>query len=153
MKGRWGVIGAIALALNIAVPALSETPDWVSEARAIFAKHDRYGRLRWTRIGRLGDVRVGTSVYTIYNLYHVNEVTGSGHGMQQVSIIRNGRTFVGSYLDVSEPMTEIRGRTVFQKPGSWMKPTDRPFSFEIGRNGPPRKALLGGDFVTLESSI
>jgi hypothetical protein len=122
-------------------------------ARALLAKHDRYSRFKWTRISKLGDVHVGTHVYAIYNLSFTNYATASLHGMQQVSIIKDGRTFVGSYLDVFMPMIEIKGRTVFQKRDSLMRPASQTFSFTIGENGPPRKVLLGGAFITLENSI
>jgi hypothetical protein len=149
-----GALVAVSLVFASASAATPRhLPKVEQSARATFAKHDRYGRFKYTRISKLGDVRVGRNVYAIYNLYHVNHDTGSGHGMQQVSIIKNGRVFVGSYLDVSDPMVEIRGRTVFQKRDSYLKPGSRSCSFTIGPKGPPRKVLLGGQFQTLENSI
>ena len=73
--------------------------------------------------------------------------------MQQVSIIKNDRTFVGSYLDVGDPMVKITGRTVIQKRSNVMPREAASQSFMIGKNGPPRRVLLGGVFVTLENSI
>jgi hypothetical protein len=149
-----GALVAVSLVFaSASAAAPSHLPKIEQFARETFAKHDRHGRFKYTRISKLGDVHVGRHVYAIYNLFHVNEVTGSGHGMQQVSIIRDGRVFVGSYLDVSEPMAQIRGRTVFQKRDEYMKRGDARFSFTIGPKGPPRKVLLGGQFQTLEHSI
>jgi hypothetical protein len=146
------VVAAISLSC-VATAGPNRAPKVEPTAQAILAKHDQYGRFKSTRISKLGDLRAGSHVYSIYNLYHVNEFTGSGHGMQQVSIIKDGRTFVGSYLDVFMPMIEIKGRTVFQKRDSDMRPDSQRFSFTIGENGPPRKVLLGGNFIALEKSI
>jgi hypothetical protein len=139
--------------VSLPTVAPSRAPKDEPTAQVILAKHDHFGRFKYSQNSTLGDVRAGPHVYSVYNLYHVNDVTGSEHGMHQVSIIRDGRIFVGSYLDVSEPMIEIRGRTVFQKRDSRMKPNAAQFSFTIGKEGPPRKVLLGGDFHTLENSI
>jgi hypothetical protein len=149
---RFTIFAALAFASE-PTATLASAPNVELSARAIFAKHDHYGRFKWTRLTKLGDVPSGGHIYAIYNLYHVNEGTGSGHGMQQVSIIRDGRIFVGSYLDIEEPMAAIKGRTVIQKRDEYMKPRDPSYSFMIGRNGPPRKVLLGGQIVTLEKSI
>jgi hypothetical protein len=153
MRGVGTRLCAVIALFCIAAGAPSQTHNVEPSARALFAKHDCYGRFKWTKISKLGDIRVGRHVYAIYNLYHVNDVTGSGHGMQQVSIIKDGRIFAGSYLDVAEPMDQIRGRTVFQKRDHYAKRSDAQFSFTIGPNGPPRKVLLGGYFQTLEHSI
>jgi hypothetical protein len=153
MRFALAVVAASTALASSSAGVPSDLPKVEHSARAIFAKHDRYGRFKYTRISKLGDVRVGRHIYAIYNLYHVNEVAGSGHGMQLVSIIKDGHVFVGSYLDVFEPMIAIQGQTVFQKRDSWMKPGAASYSFTIGNNGPPRRVLLGGAFQTLEQSI
>lgn len=122
-------------------------------ARAIFAKHDRNGRFKWTKIKKLGDVHVGRTTYSIYNLSFVNYGAASLHGMQQVSIIRDGRIFVGSYLDVAEPAVAIRGRNVLMGIQHINEETFPRTSFTIGKSGPPQRVLLTGAFHTLENSI
>jgi hypothetical protein len=144
--------GVIAL-FCVAAGAPSQTHSVEPSARALFAKHDCYGRFKWTKISKLGDIRIGRHVYAIYNLSFTNYDTASLHGMQQVSIIKDGRIFAGSYLDVAEPMVQIRGRTVFQKRDRYATLGHPQFSFTIGPNGPPHKVLLGGQFQTLEPSI
>jgi hypothetical protein len=149
---RIAIFAALAFASE-PTATIASAPNLELSARTIFAKHDHYGRFKWARITKLGEVPSGGHIYAIYNLYHLNEDTGSGHGMQQVSIIRDGRIFVGSYLDIAEPMAAIKGRIVIQKRDQYMKPRDPSYSFMIGRNGPPRKVLLGGQIVALEKSI
>jgi hypothetical protein len=154
MKIFWRGIPAVALLLSFAAPAGSEPPEWFDRARAIFAKHDPQGRLKWTSIGRLGDVRLGKITYTIYNLSFVNYRTASRHGMQQVSIIMDDRIFVGSYIDVAEPAVAIRGQIVSMKQQIVGGKASPQTYFRIGVNGPPRKnVLLAGGFHDLENSI
>lgn len=85
------LLAAVVLACCVTPPAHSQLP----YPRSVFKNHDPDGRLRYTEINKLGTVTVRRAVFSIYYLNFTNPI--SRHGQQRISIIKNGRDFMGSY--------------------------------------------------------
>ena len=93
-------------------------------------------------------MRIADSSFTIYYLSFTNPA--SQHGQQRIAIIRNDRTFVGSFLCTlarEEGKISIGRRqiTIKQNGDTWIVP--------FSSNGPTKTRHMCGDDSRLEDSI
>jgi hypothetical protein len=94
-----------------------------------------------TKLRRIGEIRAGRHSFDVYYYSHVNPQ--DLHGLQEIVVVEDQRTYVGSYLvNVDDPLPQIHGRDILFGPSSGK------IHFELG--GPPAKALINGDVLELE---
>ena len=98
------------ISLTILASAAPWTPASGASPRSVLARHDPDGRLANTNIRKLGVVRVGSAVYSIYYLNFTNPI--SRHGQQRIAIIKNGEHFAGAYQCT---LGRNEGKLVFRK--------------------------------------
>ena len=96
-----------------------------------------------TRLSYVGDIHTRRGTFSIYYYDHIN--VQDAHGLQKLVIIKDGRTYAGSYLlDVDDPIPRIsKHDVVFAVP-----PTlGNVIHFD---GGPPAQAWINGANSELE---
>lgn len=138
---------AIAL-VALAAPAAAERPALAPEAAKRLLRSQGFWRPldpppRPFRL--IGSIHSPKNRYDLYFYDWTNPV--SRHGRQGVILIRNARTYVGTY-DVTVDGCRVQRRTLTCWESWQGKRTSQDVIFAGGE--PPRKALLGGELVALE---
>lgn len=140
-------MAAIAL-MALAAPAAAAEPELAPEAVKRLLRSQGFWRpldppprqFRW-----IGSIHSPKNRYDLYFYDWTNPV--SRHGRQGVVLIRNARRYVGTY-DVTVDGCRVQRRTLT----CWVDWQGRRESQDVTflRGEPPRKALVGGELVTLE---
>lgn len=137
---------AIAL-IALAAPAAAERAALAPEAAKRLLKSQGFWRPLEPpphRFRLIGSIQGPKNRYDLYFYDWTNPK--SLHGRQGVVLIRNGRTYVGTY-DASLDGCRVQRRTLICW-DSWQgKRTSQQVLFRAGE--PPRRILLGGELTTL----
>jgi hypothetical protein len=98
-----------------------------------------------TFVGSL-TARSGTC-FIIYFYNHINiHPVQIAHGIQELIIIKNGMTYIGSYLlNVDDPVPTVAGSDLM-----FDLPAAEGNKIHFAHDGPPRTALVHGTILTLE---
>lgn len=139
----------LLLAFVVAV-ASPVAPVGAADPRAVFARHDPYGRLPNTKIRKLGVIRVKAVTYDIYYLDFSNPV--SLHGLQQIAIIKNEDQFAGAYV-CSLGESPIEGRYFIGKDRLTVKIFGMTFVIRFDEKGPSRNKYFCGEGSGWDNNI
>lgn len=150
-------LGTMLLSFTVLLGCSNPAPHSVdvAEAKVVFASHDCCGRLANTGVVKVGDIKVGTRIFSIFDLSFVNP--GNSHGMQCIAILE-GAEFRGSYI-TGFSKTVIDGTTIkFTCDDDMQKADPRVCDLnicgEIDLMQPlPQKMLIDGEFHKLEQTI
>lgn len=142
---RWLFVTFAALMFGTTVEASNG-----ASPRSVLAAHDPEGRLPNTSIRKLGAVKVKTSTFVIYYLEFVNPV--SHYGQQRIAIIKNGKSFSGSYQCTlrSSDTKLIVGKDQLT---AWVRGVRKPFVIKFDKRGPTRNTFFCGEGSGWENSI
>lgn len=100
-----------------------------------------------TQLTYIGRICGGSACFEVYYYDHTNiHPVQIGHGIQKLIILKNGTTYVGSYLiDVDDGVPSASGTAV-----QFKLPAGRGNLIPFGKNGPPLSAWINGSNLTLE---